>query len=58
LRLLPILDAVREVVGFGEEVRRVAGRVEFVQVLADIISAQPQAFVVEAESTSSQPLDP
>jgi hypothetical protein len=47
LRLPPILDAVGEVVGFGQEVRRVARRVEFVKFPARTISAQPQSFVDE-----------
>jgi hypothetical protein len=47
LRLRPILDAVGEVVGFGLEVRGVARRVEFVQLRASIIGAQPQSFVDE-----------
>jgi hypothetical protein len=47
LRLQPILDAVGKVVGFGQEVRRVARRVEFVKFPARTISAQPQSFVNE-----------
>ena len=47
LRLQPILDAVGEVVGFGQEVRRVARRIEFVKFPARTISAQPQSFVDE-----------
>jgi len=47
LRLPTILDAVGEVVGFGQEVRRVARRVEFVKFPARTISVQPQSFVDE-----------
>ena len=58
MRLQPILDAVGEVVGFGEEVRGVAGRVEFVQLRAGIISAQAQAFVDESGIDFEPAFDP
>src|SRR5271170_1285517 len=47
LRLQPILDAVGKVLGFCLELRGVARRVEFVQLNACIIRAQPQSFVDE-----------
>src|ERR1700680_2094278 len=46
-RLQPIVNALREVLGFGLEVRGVPRRVEFVELYACIIRAPPQPFVDE-----------
>src|ERR1700676_3898925 len=46
-RFQPILNALREVLGFGLEVRGVTRRVEFVELYACKIGAQPQPFVDE-----------